>query len=60
MKASRNHLGYWAFLAHRISGIALAVFLPLHFLVLGSALQGEAGLTEALAWTEQPLAKAAE
>ncbi len=60
MRPSRNHAGYWAFLVHRISGLALAVFLPLHFSVLGAALQGEAGLGEALAWTEQPLVKLAE
>jgi len=60
MKASRNHLGYWAFLVHRVSGIALAAFLPLHFLALGSALHGEARLGEFLAWSEQPLVKLAE
>jgi len=60
MKAVRSHLGYWAFLTHRISGIALALFLPAHFWLLGSALQGEALLQERLRWTEQPTVVAAE
>jgi fumarate reductase subunit D len=33
---ARNHPAYWAFLVHRISGIALALFLPAHFLALGT------------------------
>ena len=45
---------------HRFSGIALAVFLPLHFLVLGQALRGAAELDGVLAWTERPLVKASE
>src|SRR5206468_8662143 len=38
----RTHLkpGFMAALLHRLSGIALAVFLPLHFLALGTALSG--------------------
>jgi fumarate reductase subunit D len=51
---------YWAFVVHRISGIALALFLPLHFWALGQALAGEAGLDRFLAWTEQPLVKFGE
>jgi fumarate reductase subunit D len=43
-------------MVHRLSGIALAVFLPLHFWALGNALQ----LDSFLAWTEQPLVKAGE
>ncbi len=39
MKASRNHPAYWAFLGHRLSGLTLGVFLPVHFYVLGMALQ---------------------
>lgn len=55
MKPARGHLGYWAFLTHRISGVALALFLPAHFWVLGTALRGEAALDGVLRWTEQPL-----
>ena len=39
---ARSHPAYWAFLVHRLSGLALALFLPLHFWALGSAIQGEA------------------
>jgi len=60
MVSSRNHPAYWAFLVHRLSGLALGAFLPLHFLALGTALGGEAKLGEFLAWSEQPLVKAAE
>lgn len=57
---ARRHAGWWAALVHRVSGVALAVFLPLHFLVLGEALAGPAALDRMLAWTEQPLVKASE
>jgi fumarate reductase subunit D len=57
---SRNHPAYWAFLAHRISGVMLTLFLPLHFWALGNALQGEAKLESFLRWSEQPLVKFAE
>ena len=57
---ARNHPAWWAFLVHRISGLLLTFFLPLHFLTLGTALEGEASLAAALAWTEQPLVKAGE
>ena len=43
-------------LIHRLSGIALALFLPLHFWALGQGLQMDAFLK----WTEQPLVKFAE
>ena len=47
-------------LVHRLSGIVLALFLPLHFWALGQALQGEARLESFLRWTDQPLVKASE
>jgi fumarate reductase subunit D len=37
-----------------------AVFLPLHFLALGLAIEGEAKLESFLRWSEQPLVKLAE
>jgi fumarate reductase subunit D len=55
----RNAL-WIAFLVHRLSGLALACFLPLHFLALGLALQGEARLDGFLKWTANPLVKVAE
>ena len=57
---AHNHPAYWAFLVHRISGVALALFLPLHFWALAQALQGEARLDTFLRWTDQPLVKAGE
>ena len=46
----------WVAHVHRVSGIALAVFLPVHFWALGDALQ----LDSFLAWTERPLVKLGE
>ena len=57
---ARTHPAYWAFLVHRVSGVALALFLPLHFWALAQALQGEARLDAFLRWTDNPLVKAAE
>ncbi len=57
---SRGHPAWWAFLVHRLSGIALALFLPVHFWALGTALGGEAALDAFLAWTDRPLVKFAE
>ena len=57
---ARNHAAYWAFLTHRVSGLVLALFLPLHFWALGQALQGEAALDGFLRWTEHPLVKVGE
>ena len=52
----RQHSSYWAFVVHRVSGIALAAFLPVHFWTLGSALQ----LEGFIAWTEQPMVRLGE
>jgi fumarate reductase subunit D len=57
---ARNHPAWWAFLVHRVSGLLLTIFLPLHFLALGQALHGEAALDGFLRWSDQPLVKAAE
>ncbi|MCG8562734.1 MAG: succinate dehydrogenase [Hyphomicrobiales bacterium] len=58
-RASRAHPGFAAALVHRLSGVALAVFLPLHFLSLGLAFEAErfAGF---IAWTNHPLVKVSE
>ena len=56
----KKEASYWVFMVHRLSGIALALFLPLHFWVLGSAIEGETSLGTSLAWTEQPLVKLGE
>ena len=58
--AGRRHPAYWAFLVHRISGVALALFLPLHFLALGTALRGAAALDGFLEWADRPWVKIGE
>lgn len=49
-----------AALIHRLSGIGLAIFLPLHFLALGLAIEGEANLEGFIRWTDNPIVKLAE
>jgi fumarate reductase subunit D len=60
MRPARNHPAWWAFLVHRLSGLALTLFLPAHFLALGTALSGEARLEGFLRWTERPWVIAGE
>jgi len=60
MKAYRRQPLYLAFLLHRLSGLGLALFLPMHFYLLGLALNGDAALDRALEWTAGPLFKLAE
>jgi fumarate reductase subunit D len=57
---ARSHPAYWAFLLHRLSGLALAIFLPIHFWALGQALRGAAALDSFLRFTDQPLFKFGE
>jgi len=56
----RKSVLWMAALVHRLSGLALAIFLPLHFLALGLAIHGEARLEGFLRWSDQPLVKLAE
>jgi fumarate reductase subunit D len=56
----RSHPTYIAFLVHRISGLLLALFLPLHFWALSNAIAGEAALDGFLRWTDNAALKAAE
>ncbi|MPZ40012.1 MAG: succinate dehydrogenase, cytochrome b subunit [Rhizobiales bacterium] len=58
--AHRTRPLWIAALVHRLSGLALAVFLPFHFLALGLAISGEAQLESFLRWSEQPLVKMSE
>jgi fumarate reductase subunit D len=58
--AHRRNALWFAAMVHRISGLALACFLPLHFLALGLAIQGEARLDGFLKWTANPYVKVAE
>ena len=57
---NRDHPAYWASIVHRVTGILLALFLPAHFLALGTALSGDASLDGFLAWTDRPWVKASE
>ena len=57
---ARAHPAYWAFIVHRLSGLALALFLPLHFWLLSRALTGIGDLDTALRWVDRPAFKFAE
>jgi fumarate reductase subunit D len=52
--------GFVAALLHRLSGVALAIFLPMHFLALATSLQGADALDAFLALTRNPFIKTAE
>ena len=55
LRPHRHHPLWFAFILHRLSGICLALFLPVHFYVLGLVLNNEASLDRFLRWTEHPL-----
>lgn len=60
MRASHKQHGFIAAMLHRLSGVALAIFLPLHFLALATALQGAKALDSFLTLTRNPLVEMAE
>jgi fumarate reductase subunit D len=60
MRASHVQPGFVAALLHRLAGIALAIFLPLHFWALSAALSGADFLDRFLKVTDTPLIKFAE
>lgn len=53
------HPGLVAAMVHRMSGLALVVFLPAHFLALGLALD-RARFSDFIAWSNAPLVKFSE
>lgn len=57
--ASRAHAGFAAAMVHRLSGLALAIFLPLHFLALGLAFDAET-FGSFIGWTQQVWVKISE
>ena len=57
---SRAHPLWLAYILHRLSGVALALFLPLHFWVLSLAVTDPARLDGFLALTEVGAVKLAE
>ncbi len=52
--------GFLAALLHRLSGIALAIFLPMHFVALGTALGGADRLQSFLGATHNWYTRTAE
>ena len=60
IRAAHRQPGFVAALAHRLSGLALAIFLPLHFLALATALNGAEALDAFLAVTRNPFVQASE
>ncbi|WP_375411893.1 succinate dehydrogenase [uncultured Bradyrhizobium sp.] len=52
--------GFLAAMLHRLSGIALAIFLPLHFTALGTALGGAGSFQSFLDVTHNPFVRVAE
>jgi fumarate reductase subunit D len=60
LRPHRAHPLWLAFMLHRVSGLALALFLPVHFLALSTALTGAEALDGFLHWTDLALVKVAE
>lgn len=60
MKTHRDHPLWLAYMLHRFSGLALALFLPAHFYVLSLALTDPERLDGFLHWSDAPLIKFAE
>ena len=56
----RKHTLWLAFILHRTSGLALALFLPLHFYILSLALTDPRALDGFLAWTDLTIVKVVE
>lgn len=60
MRASHTQAGFVAALLHRLAGITLAIFLPVHFWALSGALNGADVLDKFFKATNTPLVKFAE
>ena len=52
--------GFVAALLHRLSGVALAIFLPMHFVALGTALGGADALQKFLGLTHNWFVRVSE
>jgi fumarate reductase subunit D len=52
--------GFLAAMLHRLSGVALAIFLPLHFVALGTALGGADSFQSFLGVTHNGFVRVAE
>lgn len=53
----RWHLGFWAFLLMRISGVVLLLYLMLHLWVLNHLLEGPAAFDAIMKTVQSPLFK---
>ena len=60
IKSHRNQPLWFAFAVHRLSGVLLGLFLPVHFYVLSQALTNPQRIDSFLNWTDNPLVKIAE
>ena len=58
--ASHKQPAFIAAFLHRLAGLALAIFLPIHFLALATALNGADALDAFLNITQTPVLKFAE
>jgi len=57
---NRAHPLWWAYILHRLSGLGLALFLPLHFWILAMALTDPARLDGLLSLSNAVVIKLAE
>ena len=55
MLAYRRHSGSWAWIFHRITGIALTVYLFVHIYALSTLSRGRAAFTEEMDMFRQPI-----
>ena len=60
IRPHRTHALWLAYFLHRLSGLGLAIFLPVHFYVLSLAVTQPERLDGFLHWAELPLVKFAE
>ncbi len=56
----RGHSLWYAYLLHRVSGLGLVLFLPIHFWLLSLALQDAEQLDLFLSFADNPFVKIAE
>ncbi len=60
IRPHRAHPLWFAYALHRLSGLGLALFLPVHFYVLSLAVSQSRQLDGLLHWAENPGVKLAE
>ncbi len=60
IRASHTQPGFLAALVHRLAGLTLAIFLPIHFVALATALNGADAFESFFQVTNTPLVKTAE